>query len=69
MTTLTTNTSPHRLDSFFAAVGRGFSAYFERRSRMDEIRRLDAKTDEELARMGLRREMIAHHVFRDLLAF
>lgn len=55
-----------RLDSFFAGLGQGFNAYLERRSRSEEIRRLDAMSDAELAAMGISRDRIAHHVFRDL---
>ncbi|MBM9595147.1 hypothetical protein [Roseitranquillus sediminis] len=56
-----------RLDRFFAGLGQGFNAYLESRSRIDEIRRLDARSDAELEAMGLRREDIPRHVFRDLL--
>lgn len=56
---------PSRLSKFGAAMKRGFISYAERRSRMDQINRLNAKTDEELATMGLKREHIVHHVFRD----
>lgn len=35
-------------------------------SRRRMIETLEAKTDAELAKMGLRRENIVHHVFRDL---
>ncbi|PKP73549.1 MAG: hypothetical protein CVT84_12845 [Alphaproteobacteria bacterium HGW-Alphaproteobacteria-6] len=55
-----------RVDSFFAGLGQGFNAYLERRSRSEEIRRLDAMSDAELAAMGISRDRIAHHVFRDL---
>ena len=36
----------------------------ESSGRMRELRTLQAKSDAELARMGLRREDIVHHVFR-----
>jgi len=35
-------------------------------SRREQIEALEAKTDAELAEMGIRRDMIAHHVFHDL---
>ena len=35
--------------------------------RYDEVLRLQAKSDEELAAMGLTREKIAAHVFRDMI--
>ena len=57
----------HRLDAFFASVGQGFSSYVERRARIDQIERLNAKSDAELAQMGLTRDRIPQYVFRDLL--
>jgi hypothetical protein len=48
-------------------IGAGFEAFLTARSRMHQIERLNAKSDEQLARMGLRREDIARHVFRDIL--
>ncbi|QDC08852.1 DUF1127 domain-containing protein [Oceanicola sp. D3] len=56
-----------RLDRFFASVGMGFNAYMESRSRMHQITRLNALSDRELNAMGLKREDIPRHVFRDLL--
>jgi uncharacterized protein YjiS (DUF1127 family) len=35
------------------------------RSRRDQIEALEAKSDTELARMGIKRDGIACHVFRD----
>lgn len=55
-----------RLDSFFTSLGQGFNAYIERRSRSEEIRRLEAMTDAELAAIGISRDRILHHVFRDI---
>ena len=55
-----------KVDAFFATVGHGMNAYMERRSRMGQIQALEAKTDAELAKMGIKRERIVHHVFRDL---
>ncbi len=42
-----------------------FWAYVELLSRSDQMAALNARSDAELARMGLRREDIARHVFRD----
>lgn len=56
-----------RLDEFFASLGQGFNAYLERRCRTEEIERLNAKSDEELAKMGLNRRDIPRYVFRDML--
>lgn len=55
-----------KVDAFFASIGQGMNAYMERRSRMDQINRLEAMTDAQLAKMGIRRDRIVHHVFRDL---
>jgi uncharacterized protein YjiS (DUF1127 family) len=52
-------------DGFFTALGQGFNAYLERLSRTDEIRRLDAMSDEQLARLGISRDGIVKYVFRD----
>lgn len=43
------------------------STYAVAQSRADQVALLNAKSDAELARMGLRREDIARHVFRDIL--
>lgn len=55
-----------KFDQFVSALGRGFKAYGERKSRAGEFAALNAKTDEQLAAMGLRRDQIAVHVFRDM---
>jgi|TARA_R110000787_G_scaffold267322_2_gene373646 hypothetical protein len=55
-----------KVDAFFASIGQGMNAYMERRSRMDQITRLEAKSDDELAKMGIQRDRIVQHVFRDL---
>ena len=36
-------------------------------ARARQISALEAKTDEELAEMNLRRDQIAHYVFRDMM--
>lgn len=50
----------------FQAVSNAFRAHARAASRRDRIEALEAKTDAELAEIGLRRENIVHHVFRDL---
>ncbi|MBV2358195.1 hypothetical protein KUH32_00270 [Thalassococcus sp. CAU 1522] len=57
-----------KLDLFFAAAGQGFNSYALRRARLSEVVALEAQSDGELARMGLRREDIIPHVFGDLLS-
>ena len=72
MATLTTNITlaPSKfrgwLASFGASLVTGFEAHAYKASRRDQIDTLEAKTDAELARMGLRRDQIIHHVYRDL---
>jgi len=58
-----------RLDRFFAGIGQGFNAFLVVRSRRAELARLEAMSDAELARMGLRREDIPRYVFRDMFGF
>ncbi|KGM48079.1 hypothetical protein [Pseudooceanicola atlanticus] len=55
-----------KFDGFLANLGRGFNAYMERRARTDQIAALNAKSDAELAKMGITRDGIPAYVFRDL---
>ena len=55
-----------RIDAFFSRIGQGVNAYIESRTHQAEIEALEAKSDEELARMGLTRDRIIAHVFRDV---
>lgn len=55
------------MNKFFAGIGNSLVKYSERHSRADQIERLRAKSDEELAGMGLSRDRIVHHVFRDVI--
>jgi len=57
------------MDEFFAALGQGINAYMERNARVREIERLSAMSDEELLKLGVRRERIAYHVFQDRFWF
>lgn len=54
-----------RIDAFFKRFGQGMNAYLESRARGAQIEALEAKSDDELARMGLTRDRIVAHVFRD----
>ena len=56
-----------QIGRFFAAIGRGLDTYFECMAQSKEIERLYSKSDTELARMGLKREEIPRHVFRNRL--
>ncbi len=50
----------------WAALSNAMIAYGESRSRFAELQSLEAKSDHELADIGLKREDIVRHVFRDL---
>lgn len=54
-----------RIDAFFAGLGQGMNAYMHRKSRMDQIEAMNAKSDAELAAMGITRDDIPRYVFRD----
>ncbi|WP_322866402.1 hypothetical protein U5922_009455 [Aquicoccus sp. G2-2] len=49
-----------------ASIVRGFGNYARVRSRRDRIEALQAKTDAELATLGIKRDDIISYVFRDL---
>ena len=53
-------------ERMYASIMRGLGAYADRRSRRDRIEALQARSDDEWARMGIRRDQIAYHVFRDM---
>jgi uncharacterized protein YjiS (DUF1127 family) len=53
-------------ENILSGLARGMTAYIEARSRAAEFEALNARTDEELAEMGLTRDDIPRHVFRDM---
>jgi len=55
-----------RIDNFFAGLGQGFNAYVESRSRINQIHKLNALSDAELEKRGIKRDEIPAYVFRDL---
>ncbi len=55
-----------KIDRFFAEIGLGVNPAGLRRQRLGQVIALEEKSDRDLARMGLRREDIVPHVFRDL---
>ena len=55
-----------RIGHALSTFGRAFTRARAAQARFDAVQRLNAKSDAELARMGLKREDIAHHVFKDL---
>lgn len=54
------------LSGFFQAFGAAMTSYMESRSRADQIAALNAKSDEDLAKLGITRDGIPAYVFRDL---
>lgn len=69
MATIATNRFSPRLPALFNAflkrLSRGTEAYIEKHSRRAEIEALEAKSDAELARMGITRDRIVYYVFGD----
>jgi uncharacterized protein YjiS (DUF1127 family) len=70
MSNTTTNLSESPLRGFFARLVTGLERAMERsarvRSRRAQIEALEAKSDAELAQLGIARDQIAYHVFKDL---
>jgi uncharacterized protein YjiS (DUF1127 family) len=70
MTSTTTNITAAPRQGFWtrfcAALERSIERSARVQSRRARIEALEAKSDEELARLGIRREDIAYHVFKDL---
>jgi len=57
-----------RVGAGFAAVGRAIVYNRGMEARLDEVRRLQALSDEELAKRGIARDDIMRHVFAGLFA-
>ncbi|KEO59232.1 hypothetical protein [Thioclava indica] len=53
------------LRKLISGLAEGITNYMEYHSRQDVIARLEAKSDAELAAMGITRDGIVQHVFRD----
>ncbi|MRU14457.1 hypothetical protein FDP25_03325 [Roseovarius sp. A21] len=72
MTTLTTDIHTTdrglrtRFASFLTSLSRALEAHAHFASRRDQIEALEAKSDAELAEIGVKREQIVHYVYRDL---
>ncbi len=62
---------PHRalagIKTFFSAFGHGLVAASSANRRLKLVEKLNEKSDEELAELGLRREDIVRKVFADML--
>lgn len=54
--------------NFCAALGSGFNTFALAQARTAQYERLNNMSDAQLADMGLKREDIARHVFRDIIA-
>ncbi|MCD1625839.1 MAG: hypothetical protein ACU0B7_01405 [Paracoccaceae bacterium] len=52
--------------NFTAWFARAFDAYVAKRARTGQIQTLEAMSDAELAKLGVRRDQIVQYVFRDL---
>lgn len=54
------------IGAFFSRIGQAMIAASCNSGRLREVEMLNAKSDAELAKMGIKRDDIVHHVFRDL---
>lgn len=54
------------LRRFFAGIGNGLINGSTAHRRYEQVQYLQGKTDAQLADMGLTRDAIVHHVFKDL---
>ncbi len=68
MSVQTTEFAPslrERIGAWFIRMGQNMERAMEMHARVDQIQALQNKSDEDLARMGLTRDQIPYHVFRD----
>lgn len=56
-----------RVRAGFSRFGRAMIENSSMQRRVETIHALEAKSDEELAKLNIKRDEIVHHVFRDLL--
>lgn len=56
-----------RFEALLARIGQSMNTYIETRSRAAQIEALESKSDAELAQMGITRDRIVQHVFRDMI--
>lgn len=74
MTTCDIHAAPQQLtprgtiSAFFANLARALDVSRTAPERMEELRRLQAMTDTELAALGIARDDLTRHVFGDLFA-
>ncbi|SDW95498.1 hypothetical protein [Litoreibacter albidus] len=55
-----------RIGDFFMAMFNSIDLAASANARIAQMEKLNAKSDEELSAMGMRREDIARYVFRDI---
>jgi uncharacterized protein YjiS (DUF1127 family) len=60
---------PALFDRLLDKFRKSADTYIEQHSRRAEIDALEAKSDEELAKLGITRDRIVHHVFADRLCY
>jgi hypothetical protein len=54
------------LGEFFHSLGRAIEVNSTAHRRLNQVHSLQARSDAELAALGIERDRIVHHVFRDL---
>jgi hypothetical protein len=54
------------IGSFFSRMGHAMAKNSVGQARVDLVQSLQAKSDDELAALKIKRDDIVHHVFRDL---
>jgi len=59
-------TAPLPFLAFFGAISSGVSRLLAARNRSGQVQRLQKLSDEELADIGLSRDTIMRHVYRDI---
>lgn len=58
-----------RISAVFERLVAFGEAHYNSSARAQRIAKLEALSDEELAARGIKREMIAYHVYRDCVAY
>ncbi len=56
----------HAVSTFFKSLAKAMSVNAGMQSRMERITKLNALSDDELKELGIERDRIVHHVFRDI---
>ncbi len=54
------------VSDFFAALWNSAREQAKMEQRLRQMRKLESLSDDELAKLGIARDRIAHHVFRDI---